>query len=97
MSATSVSANTSRMMEAADGITAAIAASDLRHRFMSYRVGDIVGWRQLFALNAAAGAFTEVVSTQLATIAAAIALGANDVRQADVVFLPASSPVASDA
>jgi len=91
MTTTSVSANTSRMIDAADGVTAATAWSDLRHRFTSYRVGDIVEWRQLFALNAAAGAFTEVVPTQLATIAAAITLGANDVRQADVVFLPRPS------
>ncbi len=71
-------ANTERMIEASGEITAAVAGSELRHRFTAYRVGNIVGWRHLFALATAAAAFTEASAGQLGLIANAIALGADD-------------------
>ena len=48
-----LAANTERMIEASGTITTAIAGSELRHHIIAHRVGNIVGWRQLWALTSA--------------------------------------------
>lgn len=84
-----LAANTERMIEASGTITTAIAGSDLRHHITAHRVGNIVGWRQLWALTSAAGAFAQASAGQLGVIATAIALGADDVIRVDLPWFEA--------
>lgn len=74
-----------RLRGAANAIRADVATSDMRHRFAAYRVGEIDGWRSLFAFKTAASAFAGIMSEQLGVIANSFTLGANDSSDADLV------------
>lgn len=80
---TTLAVNTDKLLTAADTIRTSVTTSDLQHHFPSVQPGNVVAWMRLMMFTAAAGGFAEEVSTELAVVANAITLGANDADEAD--------------
>lgn len=80
-----VSVHTDRLLTAAGDIRASLATSDLQHHLRTPRVGCLNAWRHLAAFTTAAEGFPAATSDQLAVIANAIALGADDADRSDVI------------
>ena len=75
--------HTERLLTAAGDIRSSVATSNLQHHLHTPRVGDLQAWRHLSAFTTAAEEFAAATAEQLAVIANAIALGADDAGRAD--------------
>ena len=78
-----MSVHTERLLQASGDIRSSVAQSDLQPHLRTPRVGDLQAWRHLSAFTTAAEAFAAASAEQLAVIANAIALGADDAGRAD--------------
>ena len=84
-----MSVHTERLLTASGDIRSSVAQSGLQPRLQTPRVGDLQAWRHLSAFTTAAEAFAAASAEQLAVIANAIALGADDAGRADQLQLVA--------
>lgn len=80
-----LSVRTEKLVTAASEIRKTITYSDLQQHFDSCQVGNMVGWMRIMTLTAAAGLFVEKFSSEIAVVANAITLGADDAELADRV------------
>lgn len=76
-------AHTARMRDTAGDMRRRITDIDLRRTFRDVQVGDAAASRQLATLGTKAGEFLDAMTPQVAAIANAITLGADDASTAD--------------
>lgn len=76
-------ADTARMEDTAGDMRRLITDIDLQRTFRDVEVGDAAASLQLATLSNKAGAFLDAMTPQVAAIANAITLGADDAATAD--------------